>query len=134
MKTALTVPNGSYNFLHLPYGMSNSPASLQSLMDVVLRNLVGNECYVLIDDVTIFERTIKQHAARLEHVLQRFEKANLQLQPGNCVFAQTQVEYLCYMVSKDGIKASPDKPRGVKNFPSPTNVKEVRSFLGLASF
>ena len=103
-------------------------------MDVVLRNLVGNECYVFIDDVIIFGRTIEEHAARLEHVLQRFEKANLQLQPGKCVFAQFQVEYLGYIVSKDDIKASPDKTRAVKKFPAPTNVKEVRSFLGLASF
>ena len=50
------------------------------------------------------------------------------------VFAQPQVEYLGYIVSKDGIKASPDKTRAVKKFPTPTNVKEVRSFLGLASF
>jgi len=103
-------------------------------MEVVIRNLVGNECYVFIDDVIIFGRTIEEHAARLELVLQRFERANLQLQPGKCVFAQPQVEYLGYIVSKDGIKASPDKTRDVKKFPSPTNEKEVRSFLGLASF
>jgi len=85
LKTAFTVPSGSYNFLRLPYGMSNSLASFQRLMDVVLRNLVVNECYVFIDDVIIFGRTIEEHAARLEHVLQRFEKANLQLQPGKCI-------------------------------------------------
>jgi len=123
LKTAFTLPSGSYNFSRLPYGMSN-----------VLRNLVRNECYVFIDDVIIFGRTREEHAARLEHVLQRFEKANLQLQPGKCVFAQFQVEYLGYIVSKDDIKASPDKTRAVKKFPAPTNVKEVRSFLGLASF
>ena len=67
-------------------------------------------------------------------MLQRFEKANLQLQPRNCVFGQPQVEYLSYIVSKDGITASPGKTRAVNKFPTPTNVKEVRSFLGLASF
>jgi len=46
MKTAFTVPSGSYNFLRLPYGLSNSPASFQRLMDVVLRDLVGTECYL----------------------------------------------------------------------------------------
>ena len=46
MKTAFTVPSGSYKFLRLPYGLSNSPASFQRLMDVVLRDLVGTECYL----------------------------------------------------------------------------------------
>jgi len=62
---------------------------------------------VLIDDVIVFGRTIEEHAGRLEHVLQRFERANLQLQSGKCVFAQPRVEYLGYVVSRDGIRVSP---------------------------
>ena len=134
MKTAFSVPSGHYNFLRLPYGLSNSPASFQRLMDLVLRDLVGDECHVFIDDVIVFGNTIEEHASRLSHVLERFDRANLQLQPGKCVFAQPQVEYLGYIVSRDGIRASPDKTKAVRNFPVPKNVREVRSFLGLASF
>ena len=101
--------SGHYQFQRLPYGLSNSPASFQRLMDIVLRNLTGTECYVFIDDVILFADTIEEHACRLKHVLQRFEKAHLQLQPGKCVFAQSQVQYLGYIVSRDGITASPDK-------------------------
>ena len=68
------------------------------------------------------------------HVLERFDRANLQLQPGKCVFAQPQVKYLGYIVSRDGIRASPDKTKAIKIFPVPKNVKKVRSLLGLASF
>jgi len=89
---------------------------------------------VLIDDVIVFGRTIEEHAGRLEHVLQRFERANLQLQSGKCVFAQPRVEYLGYVVSRDGIRVSPAKIRAVQGYPTPTNVKEVRPFLGLATF
>ena len=103
-------------------------------MDLVLRDLVGNEAYVFIDDVIVYGNTIEEHARRLGHVLERFERANLKLQPGKCVFAQPQVEYLGYIVSREGIRASPDKTQAVRNFPVPRNVKEVRSFLGLASF
>jgi len=134
MKTAFSVPSGHYNFLRLPYGLANSPASFQRLMDLVLRDLVGNEAYVFIDVVIVYGNTIEEHASRLSHVLERFDRAYLQLQPGKCVFAQPQVEYLGYIVSRDGIRASPDKTKAVKNFPIPKNVKEVRSFLGLASF
>jgi hypothetical protein len=87
LKTAFTVPSGIYNFLRLPYGLSNSPASFQRLMDIVMRDLVGNECYVFIDNVIVFGKTIEEHASRLEHVLQRFDRANLQPQPSKCVFA-----------------------------------------------
>jgi len=134
LKTAFSVPSGHYNFLRLPYGLSNSPASFQRLMDIVLRDLVGNECYVFIDDVIVYGNTIEEHASRLGHVLERFERAILQLQPSKCVFAQPQVEYLRYVVSRDGIWASPEKTRAFKNFPVPRNAKEVRTFLGLASF
>jgi hypothetical protein len=87
-----------------------------------------------LDDVIIFSSTIEQHAQRLEHVLQRFEQANLKLQPRKCVFAKDQVEYLGYVVSREGVHASPDKTRAVKEFPTPRTVKQVRGFLGLSSF
>jgi transposase InsO family protein len=133
-RTAFSTPSGHYQFQRLPYGLSNSPASFQRLMDIVLRNLSGTECFVFIDVVIIFSDTIEEHTRRLEHVLQRFEKATLQLQPGKCVFAQPQVHYLGYIVSRDGITASPDKVKAVRQYPVPKNAKDVRSFLGLASF
>jgi hypothetical protein len=134
LKTAFTVPSGNYQFLRLPFGLSTSPASFQMMMDLVLRDLIGTDCCVFIDDVIVFGRTIEEHASRLEHVLERFEKARLQLHPGKCEFAQPQVEYLGYIVSKEGIKASPGKTRAVREFPVPKSATEIRSFLGLASF
>jgi hypothetical protein len=61
-----------------------------------------------IDDFILFSDTFEEYARRLEHALQRFEKANLQLQPEKCAFAQSQIQYLGYEVSRDGITASPD--------------------------
>jgi hypothetical protein len=98
MKTAFSTTSGHYKFHRLPYGLSNSPASFQRLMDVVLKNLTGPDCYVFMDEI-IFANTIHEHARRLEYVLQRFDRANLQLQPGKCVFAQPRVLYVGYTVS-----------------------------------
>jgi len=84
-------------------------------MDTVLRDLVENECYVFIDYVIVFGRTMEEHVSRLQHVVRRIEKADLQLQPGKCVFAKPQVEYLGYIVSPDGSKASREKIRTVKD-------------------
>ena len=81
VKTAFSVPCGHYNFLRLPYGLRNSAASFQRLITIVLRDLVGNECHVFIDGVIVYGNTIEEHARILGHVLERFERANLQLQP-----------------------------------------------------
>jgi hypothetical protein len=131
-RTGLTVPSGHFEFNRLPFGLSNSPANSQRLMDLVLKDLIGDELHVFVDD--IFSKTAKEHAARLEHVLERFDKSNLQLHPQKCTIARPQVNYLEYVLSQDGISASPDKVKAVRNYPTPTNVKDVRAFLGLASF
>jgi len=73
-------------------------------------------------------------ALRLENVVRRFDEANLQLHPGKCVFAQPQVQYLGYVLSERGISTSPEKANVVREYPTPKSVKDVRSFLGLASF
>ena len=102
-------------------------------MDVLLKNSVGAECCVFIDDV-IFSNTAEEHTLRLENVLHRFDEANLQLHPGKCVFAQPQVQYLGFILSRDGISASPDKVKAVRQYPTPKSVKDFRAYLGLASF
>jgi hypothetical protein len=103
-------------------------------MDVVLRDLTGTECFTFVDNILIFANDIQEHARRLEHVLQRSDRGNLQLQPGKCVFAQPKVEYLGYGVSRDGISASPGNVQAVQKYPAPKNARDVRSFIGLASY
>jgi len=98
MKTAISTPSGHYHFHRLPYGLSNSPASFQRMMDVFLRDLTGKECWISLDDRIVFSGNTQEQSSRLEHVLQRFERANLQFQPAKCVFAKPQVQYLGYIV------------------------------------
>jgi hypothetical protein len=93
-----TVPSGHYEFTRLPFRLSNSPSIFQRLMNIVLRNLIGTYCWVLIDDSILFSKTAEEHAQRLEEVLSRLEEANLQLHPGKCVIAQPEVRYLgCFV-------------------------------------
>ena len=108
------MPSGHYEFNRLPFGLSNSPSNFQRLVDVVLKNFVGAECWVFNDDVIIFSNTAEEHALRPVNVLHRFDEANLQLHPGKCVFAQPQVQYLGFILSEDGISASPDKIKAVR--------------------
>ena len=93
-------------FNRLPYGLSNSPASFQRLMDSVLKNLTGTECWIFLDDLILYSDTAEEHARRLANVSERFRKANSQLQPGKCVFAKDKVTYLRFELSHKGIEAS----------------------------
>jgi hypothetical protein len=103
-------------------------------MDIVLRNLVGTDCLCYINDNIVFSKTAKEHAEKLEKVLERIDKASLRLHPGKCAITQPEVNYLGYMLSEKGVSASEDKVKAAKNFPRPTARKDVRAFLGLALF
>jgi len=91
----------------------------------VLRNLIGVQCYVFID---IFSKSV-EHAARLENVFERFDKANLQLHPEKSAIAQPQVNYLGYMLSENEVSASADKVKAVK-LSDPEKSKGSHSVLG----
>ena len=127
------MPFGHYEFNRLPFGLANSPSSFQRPMDVVLKNLVGDESWIFLDDL-IFSRSAEEHTFRLENVLQRLDKANLQLHPGKCEFIKPWVKYLGFVLSENGVSASPDKVKAVKEYPTLKNAKDVRAFLGLTSF
>jgi len=96
---------------------------------VVLKNLVGDECWIFIDGL-IFSRSAEEHGLRLENVLQRFDKASLQLHPEKCVFAKPQVQYLGFMLSENGFSASPNKVKAMKEYPTLKNAKDVMAFFG----
>ena len=133
-RTGFSVPSGHYEFNRLPCGLSNSPANFQRLMDAVLKDLVGTECWVFIYDSIVYSKSAEEHAVRLENVLHRFEEANLQLQPGKCVLASPQVQYLGFVLSEERVMASPKKVKAVKQYPTPKCVRDVKAFTGLASF
>jgi hypothetical protein len=99
-------------------------------MDVVLKDLVGSECYVFMDDIVVLSRTAEEHALRLENVLERFHRASLQLHPGKCETAKTSVKYLGYVLSDKGVSASADKVKAVRDYPIPKVAKDVTAFIG----
>jgi hypothetical protein len=103
-------------------------------MDIVLRNHVGTQEFIFIDDLIIFSNTAEEHARRLEAVLSRFDQANLLFHPGKCKIAQPEVRYLGYVLSDKGVSACLDKVATFRKYPVPKNFKDVWAFLGLASF
>ena len=130
-KTAFTTHTGLYEFTVMPFGLCNSPATFQRLMEGVLAGLTPDTCLVYIDDVLVVGRTFEEHLENLRKVLERLRVAGLRLKPVKCIFAGSKVVYLGFVVSREGI--SPD-PAAVRNFPQPRDVKALRSCLGLTSY
>ena len=133
--TAFTVAGREiFQWNRLPMGLKNSAASFQRLMESVLRGLNWKTCLIYLDDIVIFSPTFEDHLQHISQVFDRLREANLKLKPKKCHFACPQVNYLGHIVSANGIAADPKKLEVVKNFPIPTNIKELRSFLGLTNY
>ena len=102
-KTAFATHNGYYEFLTMPFGLSNSGASFQRLMGHILRGLEYRFALIYIDDIIIFSKSVEEHLSRLEKVFKRLCEANVKLNPKKCNFVKQKVEYLGHVVTSDGI-------------------------------
>ena len=133
-KTAFVCPLGFYEFNRLPQGVTNAPATFQRLMEQCMgsQNLI--EVLVFLDDLIVYSRTLEEHEANLRQVLQRLREFGLNLSPGKCEFFCKTVSYLGHLVSEDGIRCDPSKVEAVRDWPRPDNMKELKSYLGFASY
>ena len=133
-KTAFITHEGIYEFNVMPFGLSNAPATFQRLMQEVLDELVYKKVLVYIDDIIVYSKTFEQHLKDLEEVFEKLRKAELKAKLKKCEFIKREVEYLGHVVGRNGIKTSESNVEKVKNYPRPITIKELRGFLGLASY
>ena len=133
-RTAFSTCSGHYEFRVMPFGLCNGPSTFQRLMESVLMGLSRSRCMVYLDDVMVIGRNFTEHLENLREVFGRFRQANLKLQPEKCFLASSEVLYLGYVVSREGILADVQKVEAVQPFPRPTNLTSLHSFLGLASY
>jgi len=103
-------------------------------MDLAVRGMNFDLCLVYLDDIVVFSKTLEEHTRRLELLFERHRLANLKLKPSKCHLMQTEIAFLGHVVSKDGVSTDPAKIEALKNWPVPTSITEVRSFLGSASY
>ena len=132
-KTAFT-SRGLRQFTVMPFGLTNAPGTFMHLMQLVLSRLQWTKAVLYLNDMISFGKTFEQTLENLELVFQRLRKARLVLKPSKCKLFQKSVEFLGYVVSQDGISCDPNKLEAIKNWPQPQKVKDIRSFLGLASY
>ena len=118
----------------MPFGLCNAPASFTRLMQACLNEQIFQILLAYLDDILIYSQTLEEHLNRLEMVLNRLQKRGLKLKLEKCNFRKRKVTYLGHEVSGDGISPEPQNVAAVKEWPIPTTVKELRTFLGFASY
>ena len=122
---------GRYQFNKLPFGISSAPEVYQKRMSMLLEGLKGVLC--LIDDVLVFGHTETEHDHRLHAVLGRIQSSGATLNVNKCAFRQTRIKFLGHIIDKNGVSADPDKTAAITRMPPPTNVTELRRFLGMVN-
>ena len=133
-KTAFSFGQGLWQFTVMPFGLCNAPSCFERLMERILEGLHWKTALIYIDDVLVFGGTFEEELERLREVLRRLRAANLKLSPKKCLLFQSEVPFLGHVVGRDGVRTDPQKVAVVREWPLPTSVADVRSFLGLCTY
>ena len=133
-KTAFVSHLGLFEFNTLAFGLNNAPATFQRFMDQCLAGLKWKSVLIYIDDIIVFSNTFDQHLIDLEEVFIRLENFQLSLKSSKCFICRDKLEYLGHTISADGIGPSYSKVTAIQEISVPSNVKELKSFLGICSY
>lgn len=133
-KTAFSTDKGHFEFIRMPFGLKNAPATFQRAMNNILGDLVGRCCLVYLDDIIIFGSSLQQHLENLNKVLERLIKSNLKVQLDKCEFLKKECEFLGHIVTQDGIKPNPNKIEKILDWPIPKTTTQIKGFLGILGY
>ena len=122
---AFTVgPLGCYECKRMPFGLTNTPATFQQLMETCLGDLNLHWCIMYLDDIVIFSKDPASHLERLQAVFWKLEEAGLKLKPSKCELFQWQLAYLGHVISAQGIATDEGRIEVIKNWPTLMNLTE----------
>ena len=133
-KTAFQTRYGLYEFLVLPFGLCNAPSTFMTWMNDVLRDFIDDFVLVYLDDILIYSRNVSEHVNHVDRVLQRLSSLDLKLKASKCFLALHELTFLGHIVSSNGIRPDPSKVQAVLDWPLPSSLQEIRSFLGFVNY
>jgi hypothetical protein len=133
-KTAFQSHSGQYQNRVMPYGVIGGPRTFQKAMNHILSPLLRKCVIVFIDDNLIYSQTWKEHLQHITMVLKILQEHEFKVNLSKCSFVQQKLHYLGHVINPEGVATYPKKVAIVQNWPTPINVKDVRSFLGMAGY
>jgi hypothetical protein len=116
------------------FGLTNALATFMCLMNNVLKIFLDKFVLVFIDDILVYSNNREEHEEHLRLVLKVLREHHLYTKFSKCDFFQKQVHYLGHVISKEGVVVDPDKIRSIMEWPTPKDISDIRSFMGLAGY
>ncbi|EKM48439.1 uncharacterized protein PHACADRAFT_58702, partial [Phanerochaete carnosa HHB-10118-sp] len=134
-KAAFLTNRGLFEPLVMFFGLTNSPATFQTMMNDIFRDLISQgHVVVYLDDIMIFTQDLKEHRWITRQVLQILREHKLYLKPEKCEFEKAEIEYLGMIVGKGVVRMDPVMIEGVVNWPRPESKRDIQAFLGFTNF
>jgi len=134
-KAAFTIHIGAYEPTIMYFGLTNSPATFQAMINDLFRDLINQgDMATFIDNILVATDMEEGHNELVEKILRRLEENDLFVKPEKCKWKVREVEFLGVVIGPKGVEIQKEKVERVLNWPAPRNVKEVQKFLGLANY
>ena len=133
-KTAFHTRYGHFEYLVMPFGLANAPATFQNMMNVIFKDMIDLGVVIYLDDILIYSENEAEHIALVKRVLSRLQEHKLVIAPEKCEWHKSRVNFLGYIISADGVEMDQEKIKTVLEWDAPETVKDIQSFLGFANF
>ena len=133
-KTAFLTRYGLYEYLVMPFGLCNAPATFQAFINDVLREYLDIFCTAYLDDILVYSNSKEEHVRHIGKVLEKLQQAGLYLDIDKCEFHTTRVKYLGLIITTDGVEMDSKKIDAIVQWKEPRCTKDVQAFLGFANF
>ena len=133
-KTAFKTRYGTFEHLVMPFGLTNAPATFQKYVNWVLREELDQEGVAYVDNILVTGHDQVTHREKVQKILMKLYKAGLRAKLAKCQFEVPRVEFLGYVVGKEGVSTDPKKTQAVRDWNPPKTVKQLQAFLGFINF
>ena len=133
-KTAFKTRYKTFGYLVMPFGLTNAPATFQKYINRVLREESDQEEVAYVNNILVTRHDQVTHREKVQKILIKLYRARLQAKPAKCQFEVPRVEFLGYVVGKEGVSTDPEKTQAVRDWNVPKTVKQLQAFLGFINF